>query len=90
MTFMEIENHDDFYSFDKDNQVKVWDPNGVGVVYDVALDDLKQLEAELQVVGSYYLTKCLVDDQYAHNALKLVLFSFITLSLSLPPSLPQG
>ena len=89
MTFMEIENHDDFYSFDKDNQVKVWDPNGVGVVYDVALDDLKQLEAELQAVGSYYLTKCLVDDQYAHNALKLVLFSFITLSLSpsLPPSL---
>ena len=64
MTFMEVENHDDFYSFDKDSQVKVWDPSGVGVVYDVALDDLKQLEAELQVVGSYYLSRCLLDDQY--------------------------
>ena len=63
MTFMEVENHDDFYSFDKDNQVKVWDSNGVGVVYDVALDDLKQLEAELQVVGSYYISKCLLDDE---------------------------
>ena len=60
---MDVENHDDFYSFDKDNQIKVWDSNGVGVVYDVALEDLKLLEAELQVVGSYYLSKCLLDDQ---------------------------
>ena len=63
MTFMEVENHDDFYSFDKDNHVKVWDSNGVGVVYDVAIDDLKQLEVELQIVGSFYLSKCLLDDQ---------------------------
>ena len=63
MTFMEVENHDDFYSFDKDNQTKVWDSSGVGVVYDVAIDDLKQLEAELQIVGSYYISKCLLDDE---------------------------
>ena len=93
MTFMEVENHDDFYSFDKDNQVKVRDPSGVGVVYDVAIDDLKQLEAELEVVGSYYLTKCLLDDQYVFKSFAFSLLSFLSLlSLSLSLSLfsPSG
>ena len=81
MTFTEVENHDDFCSFDVDNQVKVWDPNGVGVVYDVALDDLKELEAELLVVGSYYLTKCLLDDQYVkYNKVCCMLLELVTVT----------
>ncbi len=57
MTYMEMENHDDFYSFEASNQIRVWDQQGVGVVYDSALEDLSNLETELLTVGSYYLSK---------------------------------
>ncbi len=57
MTYMEVENHDDFYSFEASNQIRVWDQQGVGVVYDSALEDLSNLETELLTVGSYYLSK---------------------------------
>ena len=40
MQYMEVENHDDFYSFNEEGHVRVWDPQGVAVVYDVVLDDL--------------------------------------------------
>ncbi len=55
MTYMEVENHDDFYSFESPNQIRVWDQVGVAIVYDVALDDLSELESELLTLGSYYL-----------------------------------
>ena len=57
MTYMEVENHDDFYSFEASNQIRVWDQQGAGVVYDSALEDLSNLETELLTVGSYYLSK---------------------------------
>ena len=57
MTYMEVENHDDFYSFDSSsNQIRVWDQQGVGVVYDSALGDLDDLEQELLTVGSYFIS----------------------------------
>ena len=57
MQYSEVENHDDFYSFSgsSDVPVKVWDPQGVGIVYDAALEDLEMLENELLLVGSYYI-----------------------------------
>ena len=56
MTYMEVENHDDFYSFDSSNRIQVWDQQGVGVVYSSALSDLDDLEQELLTVGSYYIS----------------------------------
>ena len=60
MQYMEIENRDDFYSFtsscsSSDLPVRVWDSQGVGVMYEVALEDLQRLEEELLVIGSYYI-----------------------------------
>lgn len=57
MRYMEVENHNDFYSFESTNHVRVWDQQGVGVVYDSALEDLTALEKELLIVASYYLSK---------------------------------
>ena len=62
MQFMEVENHDDYYSFDCDGHIKVWDQSGAAIVYDVALEDLKRLEEELLVLGSYYTANCLLKD----------------------------
>ena len=58
MQYMEVENHDDFYSFEGSNRIRVWDQQGVGVVYDSAVQDLSSLERELLTVASYYLTVC--------------------------------
>ena len=55
MQYMEVENHDDFYSFNGEGSVKVWDNRGVGVMYDAAIEDLKRVERELLVVGTYYI-----------------------------------
>ena len=54
---MEVENHDDFYLFSEDGHVRVWDQGGVGVTYDVAVEDLRKLEEELLTIGSYYIMK---------------------------------
>lgn len=55
MQYSEVENHDDFYSFTGEGGVRVWDGRGVGIMYDVALEDLRRLEQELLVVGSHYI-----------------------------------
>lgn len=57
MRYMEVENHDDFYSFDGDASVQVWDQRGVAIMYDVTREDLKKLETELLMVGSYYMRR---------------------------------
>ncbi len=57
MRYMEVENHDDFYSFDGKGSAQVWDEKGVSIMYDMTLEDLKQLETELLMVGSYYIRK---------------------------------
>ena len=62
MQFTEVENHDDFYEFLPTPEcsrgaVNIWDPQGVGVVYDAALEDLQRLEGELLTVGTYYIER---------------------------------
>ena len=58
MQFMEVENHDDYYSFEGgDGHVRVRDHRGVHVVYDAALGDLDTVEKELLLVGSYYVQR---------------------------------
>lgn len=41
MTYMEVENHDDFYAFETDGRVIVSDSTGTNIIYDVAFDDLR-------------------------------------------------
>ncbi len=64
MQYTEIENHDDFHAFSSSSSsvsswaelpVRVWDCRGTGVMYDAALEDLRKLEEELMVVGSFYI-----------------------------------
>lgn len=55
MQYMEVENHDDFYSFNVEGKVRVWDQRGVAIVYEAALEDLQKLESELLTVGSYFI-----------------------------------
>ena len=57
MNYMEVENHDDFYEFEMDGSVRVWDQRGTEIMYDTALEDLNTLEEELLTVASYYLRR---------------------------------
>ncbi|XP_054846477.1 coiled-coil domain-containing protein 162-like [Eublepharis macularius] len=54
MEFAEVENHDDFYTTE-DAYIHVQDQRGVYVMYDVALQDLKELEMELLLVATHYI-----------------------------------
>ena len=80
MQFTEVENHDDFYEFLPIPEVgrgvvTIWDPQGVNIVYDAALDDLRELEKELLTVGTYFiekgegLTNNKTDNKVHHHAL---------------------
>ncbi|XP_078461970.1 uncharacterized protein LOC144727193 isoform X2 [Lampetra planeri] len=51
MELTELENHQDFCGEEGTGLVQVRDPQGVLVMYDVALSDLRQLEAELLLVA---------------------------------------
>ena len=55
MQFMEVENHDDYHTFEGDGHIRVRDHRGVHIVYDAALEDLDSVEKELLLVGSYYI-----------------------------------
>lgn len=41
MANMEVENHDDFYTFETDGRVIVSDSTGTNIIYDIAFDDLR-------------------------------------------------
>ena len=56
MEFSEIENHDDFYSFEE-GRVHVQDQRGYYIMYSAALDDLAALEDDLLLIASHYLEK---------------------------------
>lgn len=51
-----MENQDDYYSTEA-GYVHTQDQQGVHVMYDEALSDLKELEAELLLVASHYIEK---------------------------------
>nr|KAF6462282.1 hypothetical protein HJG59_011318 [Molossus molossus] len=54
--FSTLEDQDDYYSMDG-GCVHTQDQQGVRVMYDGALSDLEDLEAELQLVASHYIEK---------------------------------
>ncbi|KAL8186354.1 UNVERIFIED_CONTAM: hypothetical protein K2H54_069198, partial [Gekko kuhli] len=54
MEFAEVENHDDFYTTEG-AYIHTQDQRGVYVMYDVALQDLKDLEKELLLVATQYI-----------------------------------
>ncbi|XP_072594559.1 uncharacterized protein [Vulpes vulpes] len=56
MEFSEVENQDDYYSMGA-GYIYTQDQQGVHIMYDEALADLKELEAELLLVASYYIEK---------------------------------
>ncbi|XP_053138724.1 uncharacterized protein LOC128339212 [Hemicordylus capensis] len=56
MEFAEIENHDDFYTT-KDGYIHTQDQRGAYVMYDVALQDLQEVEEQLLLLASHYIEK---------------------------------
>lgn len=56
MEFLEVENHDDFYTTE-DGCIHTQDQRGAYIIYDLALKDLKELENQLLLVASQYIEK---------------------------------
>ncbi|XP_009892173.1 PREDICTED: transmembrane protein FLJ37396 [Charadrius vociferus] len=56
MEFAEVENHGDFHT-SEDGYIHTQDQRGVYIIYDVALEDLKELENQLLLVASQYIKK---------------------------------
>lgn len=56
MEFAEVENHDDFHTHE-DGYIHTQDQRGAYIIYDVALEDLKELENHLLLVASQYIEK---------------------------------
>lgn len=56
MEFAEVENHDDFHT-NEDGYIRTQDQRGVYTIYDVAVEDLKELENQLLLVASQYIEK---------------------------------
>ncbi|XP_012877821.1 PREDICTED: transmembrane protein FLJ37396 [Dipodomys ordii] len=56
MEFLEVESQDDSYSIEA-GCVHTQDQRGIYIMYEEALEDLKELEAELLLVASYYIEK---------------------------------
>ncbi|KAK9411480.1 coiled coil domain-containing protein [Crotalus adamanteus] len=77
MEFAEVENHDDFYTVEE-AYIHTQDQRGALVMYDVALQDLKETEKQLLLVASQYIEvgKVLEDhdinvDRYIPSSLML-------------------
>ena len=64
-----MENHDDYYSFDTDGSVQVWDQRGVAVMYDITHEDLNSLENELLMVASYYMRRVALQERWVWSSL---------------------
>ncbi|XP_031408370.1 uncharacterized protein CCDC162P isoform X1 [Meleagris gallopavo] len=56
MEFADMENHDDFHTRE-DGFIHTQDQHGTYIIYDVALEDLKELENQLLLVASQYIEK---------------------------------
>ncbi|XP_066849266.1 uncharacterized protein [Anser cygnoides] len=56
MEFAEVENHDDFHTRE-DGYIHTQDQRGAYIIYDVALEDLKELENQMLLVASQYIEK---------------------------------
>lgn len=56
MEFPEVENLQDFYS-SEEQLIHTQDHRGFSIVYDAALQDLQELNAELLLVGSHFILR---------------------------------
>ncbi|XP_077868441.1 uncharacterized protein LOC100372084 [Saccoglossus kowalevskii] len=56
MEFSEIDNHDDFYTVEE-GRVHVQDQKGYYVIYDSALQDIKDLERDLLLIATHFIEK---------------------------------
>ncbi|CAH2252244.1 Hypothetical predicted protein [Pelobates cultripes] len=54
MEFSEMENHDDFYSIE-DGIIHTQDQRGAFVMYDIALQDLKDIEEQLLLMTTHFI-----------------------------------
>ncbi|XP_065070456.1 uncharacterized protein LOC135695319 isoform X3 [Rhopilema esculentum] len=53
---LEIENQDDYYSL-SDGRIHVQDHKGVFVIYDKSLEDFREIEKQLLLIGSHFISK---------------------------------
>ena len=57
MAHLEIENRDDYYSFEDLSNIGVWDQAGKPIIYDIAEKRLADLEQQLLMIATYYIQK---------------------------------
>ena len=57
-----VDNHDDYYQTTKDGIVQVKDAAGLQILYDLAVNDLRDVERELLAVGTHFIQKNAKDD----------------------------
>lgn len=57
-----VDNHDDYYQTSKDGIVQVKDADGLLILYDLAVSDLRNVETELLAVGTHFIQKNAKDD----------------------------
>ena len=71
MQYPEIENRDDYYSFDEP-LIHVWDQTGKQIIYDVVEDRMEMLEKELLTVASFYIQKDILHVNKVRHTVKHV------------------
>ncbi|KAG2468403.1 CC162 protein, partial [Polypterus senegalus] len=69
MEFSDIENHDDFYT-SEGGDTHIQDQNGMYIIYDVALKDMKDLEEILIIVASQFIRRDKGDKESARPDLE--------------------
>ena len=57
MQYTDIDNHDDYYSFDNLSNISVWDQSGKLIMYDLAEKKLAELEEFLLTIATYYIER---------------------------------
>ncbi|XP_019855372.1 PREDICTED: uncharacterized protein LOC100639594 [Amphimedon queenslandica] len=57
MQYTDIDNHDDYYSFDNVSNISVWDQSGKLIMYDLAEKKLAELEEFLLTIATYYIER---------------------------------
>ena len=83
MRYMEVENHDDFFNFSDDGTVQVRDQRGVTIMYDSALEDLKEVEHELMRVGTLYMNMTTLKQWSVHQNYNDYLYSSMYMNMNM-------
>nr|XP_009513121.1 PREDICTED: transmembrane protein FLJ37396 [Phalacrocorax carbo] len=78
MEFAEMENHDDFHT-SKNGYIHTQDQRELYIIYDVALEDLKELENQQLLVASQYIEKDKGRDIYRSQRPVIIWFAVFRL-----------